>query len=807
MNHVPSRMILLVALAIPAACPARADDADAKARNFYREGFEGEKASWKKEETDATVEIQTHERSVRASREGQFSERFAFMAGAGSVLYYSHDLPKIPVNEDVRASIQVRSNHPGVQLLLRVILPNDVDPDTNQPSFLLLAGPLSTTADRWEKLEMSGIATALERQARVLRVGTSRKVSLEGAYLDRAVVNLYGGPGESEVFVDDLLVGPIAAMEPEKVARAPKPGRPGDFPELPENNPANARKEKAASTGRITMVDNNLLKDGFDWVPTIIDAPGADPLILRQHGFDVFVVDRETNPDVVQTAIRAGLLLMVRLRTGPSVEPEATVGAAASYPFREHVAFWDLGEQLGASNSIGARKEELERIRSIVAGIHDLPANVSRLTFGTLRGMEKQYSLSGRNLDVLGFEPGDWGTIRDPNDTIEFLLQRKRLVAPKNPRVPILGWIDASARPDVARNVWGTDAPPPWGEPQVQPDQIRMYAYASISAGCRALAFRGDAELTTERGKARLMELALINAEIDLVESVIARGPDTIKFWPCFDPDPEVPLVYSANGVNGQTMANAARLRRSRCRRCPRTHGSRPRASRPATACLACCSSSHTMTSAQYQTPQMAVNSLRCRLPAIESSQAFEITPAGVEVLKRERRTGGVDFILPVFSGTALVLVTTDLSMKQRLEAEVARIAPTSVEFAIRLAEADLAEVDGDQFHPRPRRPHRPRRRRPDQDGQRTGQVRQRRPRTDGLRPGVVRSQAGQPGATPLEAQALRPCQRGDGPDASGLEQEAVAAPAHAVVVSDLATSADDLADPASNFHLARLGA
>ena len=44
-------------------------------------------------------------------------------------------------------------------------------------------------------------------------------MSLEGAYLERLVLNVLGGSGESEVFLDDLTVTPV----PEDVASAPAP--------------------------------------------------------------------------------------------------------------------------------------------------------------------------------------------------------------------------------------------------------------------------------------------------------------------------------------------------------------------------------------------------------------------------------------------------------------------------------------------------------------------------------------------------------------------------------------------------------
>lgn len=50
--------------------------------------------------------------------------------------------------------------------------------------------------------------------------------------------------------------------------------------------------------------------------------------------------------------------------------------------------------------------------------------------------------------------------------------------------------------------------------------------YAALSAGYRGLAFEGDADLTRASGRPLLLEMALLNAEIDLCESILANGTD-----------------------------------------------------------------------------------------------------------------------------------------------------------------------------------------------------------------------------------------------------------------------------------------
>ena len=178
--------------------------------SVIRDGFEAGPTSWQREYTDTTVRLLAHERSPRAAHGGRLSERFQFEAGPGSRFYVSKALPKVPVTADLSVSLYVRSNRAGAQLFGWVVLPADIDPDTKAPSFLLVPGTAFSRPDRWQKLELVDMLPAIEEQARVLRASTRRPVPLEGAYVERVVVNLMAGQGETEVFLDDLEVGPVS---------------------------------------------------------------------------------------------------------------------------------------------------------------------------------------------------------------------------------------------------------------------------------------------------------------------------------------------------------------------------------------------------------------------------------------------------------------------------------------------------------------------------------------------------------------------------------------------------------------------
>ena len=183
------------------------------------DGFESLQLIWEREHTDTTINLIAHDRSVRAAHDGNLSERFQFEADAGSQFFVSYALPAVPVTEKLEASLYVRADRIGVQLYGRVVLPADIDPETRAPSFVLIPGTIYDRVDRWQRLELSSMLPTIERQARVLRASSRRPVSLKGAYLDRLVVNLLGGSGASEVFLDDLSVTPVP---PEILASASK---------------------------------------------------------------------------------------------------------------------------------------------------------------------------------------------------------------------------------------------------------------------------------------------------------------------------------------------------------------------------------------------------------------------------------------------------------------------------------------------------------------------------------------------------------------------------------------------------------
>ena len=407
---------------------------------------------------------------------------------------------------------------------------------------------------------------------------------------------------------------------------------------------------------------------------------------LRRGGFDVLVGDFDADPESAREAIERGFLLIPRLGSrdsGGPLDPARVREIATASSYRDSVAFWHLGDHLGSSIDPAERTAEWERIRAAVAGLRDLPTDAARLTTATVSGEFYQYARAPRGLDMIGARPVSWGAMQDPLETYSYLSQRRALTTRGNPGGLYWAWVDATPPTLVQTAVWGLESPPDWGLAGVQPEQVRLATYTALAAGYRGVGFRSDADLTQPRGRPLLIELGLLNEEIDLFESILAQGADPIPLRRTDLTEPVVmaPLVGS-------------RPRTPPPKKEPAPHPSIRAASietRDRRGLLLLVADF--APGAQFQPPQMAINDLKITVPVPESAQAFEISPGEVRVLDHVRVPGGRQITLPEFSVTSMVLVTTDMGLKDRIEAAMSRVRPRAVALAIEQAQLQLQGV------------------------------------------------------------------------------------------------------------------
>lgn len=683
----------VVALGVPAlGVSVQEGDDEAPEKEFatLRDGFESPAVAWRRERADTTINLLAQERSDRAAYEGKQSERFQFEAAQGSQFFVSYPLPNVPVTDKLEIVLNVRANRAGAQIFARVVLPSDVDPETKAASFVLVPGTIFDRVDRWQRLEITRMPPSIERQARVLRASSHRPVSLEGAYVDGVIVNLMGGAGGTEIFLDDLSVGPV---DQEIAARWT---RPGDAPPAEADLPPGEGEGEAVAEGaatplpanRISLQRNRLERIDdqgrkYSWFPTAVEAPGADPTMLRRYGFDVLIDDLRTSPDDLRFAAELGFSLMPRLS---ELKPEAGIATqikeVEDYPLKEAVAFWLVGERLGRDRELKVRADELAQTRKLIRAIHDESPSFSKLTVGLVDGELPLFARAPSNIDTIGVRLNHWAASQHPSELLQFLLQRRRLTTRANAGQLFWAWIPTTSSPDLMRNIWGEAPPPGWGVPRPSPAQIRLMTYMALSAGYRGLAYQGDVDLTRPAGQAQLIELAILNEEIDLMEMILANSADPIPIYPVFDPEPsELPPAGSSPRTKVQLAAELAPK--------PNHKAAAIAVGRKGALLLLADYSAQ----AQYQPHQMATHNLVVRAILPEGAQAWEISPGEVKLLERERVPGGTNIIVPEFGVTSMILCTTDMALAERTREAILRARPMAVQLAIEQAQQLLEEV------------------------------------------------------------------------------------------------------------------
>ena len=653
-----------------------------------RDGFEGPRTAWIQEKTDAVVQLLAHERTKLAIREGLLSEGFQFRADVGSGFFYSYALPKIPIDTDLKVSLAVRSDRSGVQLLGRVIIPEDVDPDSGKPSYVTIAGTILEGAERWSRLELLDLPVAVERQARLLRVSTKRKVNLKGAYLDRLIVNLYGGPGETTVYLDDLKIGPVSseiAAAYRKTLESATADRPSGVAVLPPKAD-DVSKEKQPF---LRLDRSGLSRQGYPWVFTAVRAPGADPEKLRRAGFDLFALPVDSDPALVKSVVDNGMWLMPELdEKGGKLEPGRAIDRAKAFPSRDKVAFWSIGRDLGRANDLADRQGERDRVRAVARALREMgkEEGVSGLSTGTVVGLFPDYSRAPENLSAIGVNPFGWGTTQDASEMFTYLEERRHLTAPGNPDGLYFAWIKATPPPIYGKAIWGVDRIPSWGHPRVQPEQVRNSVYVALAAGCRALGFEADDHLTDGLGRSMLIELALLNEEIDLFEWLIGDPSKSIRLLPTYNPEPPQPPPPQNQGL-GAKKSNVYKPEK----------GPNPTIR---AAALGTKDRRGTLLllndysgDVQFQPPQLARNNVVIDIPGLPDAQAYEFSPGDVRVLDRDRVPGGIRVKLNEFGPTSMIYVTTDADRVAELQRAVVRVRPLAINLAIEQAQLELSSV------------------------------------------------------------------------------------------------------------------
>ena len=173
----------------------------------WYEGFEGPETSWRAAGGDAPFQVIKHQRIQGEAFTGDGCEILAISGTGGTSVYFGHDTGRPRVIAELSPTVRVKADRAGLQMLAQIVLPRTKDPRTGRPISTLVRGSSYTTVGRWQQLRIDDVPQRLLRQTRILRTQVGADIDPREAYVERVLLNIYGGPGVTRVWIDDLDIG------------------------------------------------------------------------------------------------------------------------------------------------------------------------------------------------------------------------------------------------------------------------------------------------------------------------------------------------------------------------------------------------------------------------------------------------------------------------------------------------------------------------------------------------------------------------------------------------------------------------
>ncbi len=620
------------------------------ADEIHRNDFSGKNTSFVKGAANVRVEQKAHDLSNDRSRSLPTSEHIRLNLARGknesNFAYYYYPTPAAPLVEDLNAELWLHSNKPGVQLLARVVFPRIRNPkQLDEPlTRLVLLDEYRAPAGGWQKLILKRPADILKDQKQALRLQLKRDPDVSDAYIDRLVLNLYTGPGEIEVFIDNLEIGPV------KTGAAP----PAIGPKAP------AGKGRFERGVQVEFKRGKLVVGETEVYPRFIRYSGTPMQVLREAGFNALSMPPDIPPEVLEDAIDNHKFWIVPQIPPVSElnpehpptpltarDPEMLAAEIRKFQSGDGVLFWDLGP---------VRSEDYRRVSRTAEAIR---AADPRRPIGA--DVWDGFARFAIPLQLVGTHRDPLMTSLELDRYGQWLAQRQILATGSK---FTWTWIQTHIPDWQVRLLYDRPVASKFPEPiGPQPEQIRLLTYLAIANGCKGLGFWSDRFLAdSHQGRDRLVQLALLNQEIELIEPLLLDLTGEVRWVHSSHPSVKVAVLRTASkGVLAL----------------PIWLGS----------------------GAQYVPPQGAVQGLTFTIPLNpDGTEPWLVTPVRVQSLQNQLRitSEGTQVTLPEFDMTAAVVFTSDFARDGLLAAwqkKTRDFGPLAAQWACDLAEQELKKV------------------------------------------------------------------------------------------------------------------
>jgi hypothetical protein len=616
------------------------------AQQIHRNSFETMKMGWVKGGFDAPYQETTHTISDQVFHEGRYSEYLRLDVQPGSYIHYVYPAPgKAVIGDELTAGLWLKANRPGMQLLARVVLPRQRDPQNiDHLMTTYIRGDTYQKVGQWTHLELTRPTLLLKKQQQLLQQqykeknNVSREFDFTDAYIDGLILNVYGGPGATEVWIDDVEIGPLTAtnaIQGAVTTVGPKSARPIGPYMVPRPDSKIAPTFEGTN---LKVAGRPFMFRGIVRIDTPVDK-------LREARFNTVFLPTSTDPAVVREASDRGLWVVPMLRVLDKDNKPLPADQLAGQLTRFNEAdklMYVLGNTL--------RYEQTALITQTLDTVKQLdPAPQAAIDVSD--GIPG-YS---HRVKILGVHRWPLMTTLELPRYREWLQRQHNLADPG-----VLLWTSVQTHlPDeVTQALYERPSAGAFDEPiGPQAEHVQILTYTALGAGCRGLQYSFDRFLADSHwGRDRLLACALANLEMEMLEPLLAAAEDVPEWVDTSSPDVKAAVIRSKLGVLVLPVWEGP--------------------------------------FSQFVPGQAAINKLHVYAPPMPSSmQAWEISPADVRHLQTTRLAGSTKVTLPEFGLTAAIVFTTNNELLARFQEQAKGRRQLAAQWAHDMAAYELDKV------------------------------------------------------------------------------------------------------------------
>ncbi len=497
--------------ALTAAAAALALLGPVVADQLVREGFEGNDPLWVQGAADGTFREVAHRITEERPFRGLKCEFIQVSLTSGNYVHYSYDVGRAPINDELKASLWVRANRPGIQLLARAVLPHEPNPVRIEESMtVLLRGDIYGQAGRWQRLDLARPTKLLTEQQQLLQLQLKHDVNVVDAFIDRLVLNVAGGPGDNQVWVDNLEIGPVLEASTYKTVGLTKNTRPNPLGPGP----------RGTSGALVELKRDAMLVKGKPFFFKAIRWSNTPLDVLKEAGFNTICFDASADAKVIKEAAAKGFMVVPSVPLAGDGSADQMAAVLAKFTAYDNVLFWDVGSGGLALEQASAAARTASLVRN-ADGQGPIAVDV----------WDGFQAFRPPRFDMLGIHRWPLMTGLELGQYRDWLTQRRNLS--EGASFPWT-WVQTHLPDWYTTLVYDrAGAGPAFAEPiGPQPEQIRLLTYTALGSGCRGLGFWSDQFLAdSHTGQDRLLTLALLNREITLLEPLLltAQAPEWIE--------------------------------------------------------------------------------------------------------------------------------------------------------------------------------------------------------------------------------------------------------------------------------------